>query len=64
MAEKRITLELAIDELRIVNSCLNEVCNGIDIEDFEFDTRLGVSREEVSTLLQKIHELLRQSSSE
>lgn len=31
------------DELLIVNAALNEVCNGIEV--FEFETRIGANRE-------------------
>ena len=39
-------------ELLILNAALNEICNGIDLE--EFETRMGSDREEVSILLGKI----------
>lgn len=43
-------------ELLIVNAALNEVCNGID--DFEFETRIGVNRERVASLLSEVGTLL------
>ncbi len=57
MTEARETrvLELTEDELLIINGCLNEVCNGLDIEDWEFPTRIGLGREEARELLKKIH---------
>jgi len=39
-------------ELLIISNALNEVCNGIDIP--EFSTRMGVSLEEVQSLLKSI----------
>jgi len=36
-------------ELSILCGCLNEVCNGIHI--FEFETRLGATVEDVSSML-------------
>lgn len=44
------------DELLIVNAALNEVCNGIDL--FEFETRIGATREQVMGLLEQIGTLL------
>jgi hypothetical protein len=40
-----MTVELAKDELEIINNALNEVCNGIHLEG-EFETRMGCSLEE------------------
>ena len=42
---------LSKDELRLLNNALNEVCNGVDIEEAEFVTRLGVERSEARRLL-------------
>ena len=45
------TFELHLREaqLLIIRNALNEVCNGIDL--FEFETRMGASRAEVTALL-------------
>ena len=59
MADPRFILELTVDELRIVNNALNEVCNGVDFSDAEFATRLGASREEARALLQRVNQLLK-----
>jgi hypothetical protein len=40
------------DELLIINSALNEVCNGIDL--FEFEARMGAEREKVVKLLGEV----------
>lgn len=53
-----IDLQLSKRELVMLNNSLNEVCNGIDI--FEFDTRIGASLEEVNKLLQALGRLLDQ----
>jgi hypothetical protein len=42
------------DELVILNNALNEVCNGLSIDDDEFQTRIGYSRAQAQTLLKKI----------
>jgi hypothetical protein len=42
------------DELIAINNALNEVCNGIQIEDFEFQTRLGSDRSVLRDLLDEV----------
>ena len=41
-------------ELVLLNNALNEVCNGIAIDDAEFQTRLGVDRKTARKLLAKL----------
>jgi hypothetical protein len=50
-------VEFTTDELQIINNALNEVCNGIHLED-EFDTRMGCSVEDARNLLERIHALV------
>ena len=45
-------IELSEEELGTIGNCLNEVCNGIEV--FEFQTRIGVTREAVQELLRMI----------
>jgi hypothetical protein len=45
-------------ELSLLNNALNEILNGIDIE--EFETRLGASRRESRALLEEIGSILAQ----
>ena len=45
-------------ELLVLNAALNEICNGIDVQ--EFDTRIGSSKESVANLLGKISRVLDQ----
>ncbi|MBU9808853.1 hypothetical protein J1785_03680 [Rahnella sp. SL6] len=49
-------LRLTEDELLILNSALNEICNGISVS--EFDTRIGATRDDVTLLLEKIGQTL------
>ncbi|HBK4844300.1 hypothetical protein L3070_18450 [Enterobacter cloacae complex sp. ECL405] len=49
IAGKQAQLTLGENELLILNSALNEICNGISVP--EFETRIGASKEEVCTLL-------------
>ncbi|MBX8487843.1 MULTISPECIES: hypothetical protein [Pseudomonas syringae group] len=50
------SVSLSREELLVLNSALNEICNGIEI--FEFETRVGADHEFVVSLLQKIGFLL------
>lgn len=51
-------IELSHDELLVLNAALNEVCNGIDM--FEFETRIGAPRANVERLLAEIQAALDQ----
>jgi len=48
-------------ELLMLNAALNEICNGIDVQ--EFDTRIGSSKDSVAHLLEKIGGVLDQIES-
>jgi len=52
----RLRVDLSRDELLIVNAALNEVLNGIAV--FEFETRIGATRDRVKALLKDVGELL------
>ncbi len=45
-------------DLYIIKNCLNEVANGVHIDDWEFETRLGVDRSDVRELLGRVQPLL------
>jgi hypothetical protein len=48
-------MQLTNEELRIAQQALNEVVNGPEaIEDWEFATRMGATRIEAKTLMEKI----------
>ena len=49
-------IEVSLDELLILNSALNEVCNGLD--QFDFETRVGAPHSEVTILLQKVNSII------
>jgi len=49
-------LRLTEDELLILNSALNEICNGISVS--EFETRIGATRDDATLLLEKIGQTL------
>ena len=53
-------MDLNPAELRLVNNALNEVLNGPEaIPEWEFDTRMGSSRDEAEVLLRRIREAVR-----
>lgn len=51
-------IELSREELLVLNAALNEVCNGIDV--LEFETRIGASRAKVERVMAEIQEVLDQ----
>jgi hypothetical protein len=53
-AKREHLLRVSEDELAAINNALNEVCNGVDIDDREFQTRLGVTRHQLQRLLTQI----------
>lgn len=53
---KSADVRIAIDDLLTIHQSLNEVCHGIDV--FEFQTRVGVSKEEVLLLMKSIREII------
>lgn len=50
------TLEVTKTELEILNNALNEVCHGLDIQ--EFATRMGAEKGEVLKVLHRVAEAL------
>lgn len=54
LQQKTATIEFSRDELLAMNNALNEVCNALDVR--EFDTRMGCSREFAKALLKAIGE--------
>ena len=55
-SSQSITLEFSKEEIVLVCNALNEVCNGIHIEEEEFETRLGGPRERLLSILADIKE--------
>jgi hypothetical protein len=52
------TLRLDRSELILVNNALNEISNGVNIADPEFETRMGATREQVRFVLDQIRRTL------
>jgi hypothetical protein len=51
----RVTIEVTADDLLAINNALNEVCHGPAApDDWEFQTRMGVSRSEAKVTLDLI----------
>lgn len=51
---QRLLLSVTADELVCICNALNEVCHGVQIEDPEFETRLGVNRSFLADLLAEL----------
>lgn len=56
--EHSANIRLSTHELILISNALNEVCNGVAIEEFEFHTRLGTNRGEALQLLDRLLEAL------
>lgn len=54
--DNEFSLSVSTDELLVLHNCLNEICNGIEV--FEFQTRVGADREYVNNLKSIIANLL------
>jgi hypothetical protein len=50
--------EFTREELVIINNALNEICNGLSIDDDEFETRMGYSRSRARKVLAKVAKAL------
>ena len=55
-----VAVTLTTDEILMLNQALNEVANGVQISDAEFETRIGFTRTEVRELLAKVGALAKQ----
>lgn len=54
-----VSVRFSPDEIRILSSSLNEILHGPHaIEAWEFQTRVGVTRDEASSLLRSVQDLL------
>lgn len=46
------------DELVVINNALNEICNGLPMDDGEFQTRIGATRSNARVVLKKVAKAL------
>jgi hypothetical protein len=58
--EESANFQLSINELKVFRNALMEVCD--HILDYEFKTRLQVSREEVKSLILEIEQVIEKMS--
>ncbi len=49
-----ITISLGPDDALAVNNALNEICNGVHLDEWDFQTRMGVDREHARKVLHAI----------
>lgn len=61
VTKKNAEINITESELLILNSALNEICNGMDVA--EFETRIGSEKNEVAVMLSKIGSILDQMAS-
>ena len=52
-----VAVTLTHDEILMLNQALNEVANGVQISDDEFETRIGFTRRQVRELLARVNAL-------
>jgi hypothetical protein len=50
------------DELVVINNALNEVCNGLAIDEDEFQTRIGYPRAKARDVLKKVSKALERNA--
>ena len=55
---EKIVLEVSRADLTLINNALNEVSNGLHMNEDEFHTRLGRTVADARSLLQRINALL------
>lgn len=53
-SSERALVSLSRDELLAMNNALNEICNGLHIDDRDFETRVGINRSAVAELLAEV----------
>jgi hypothetical protein len=56
----KIILELSADELGVLSNALNEVCNGIEV--WEFDTRMGIKIENARIILEALTSIYKKAN--
>lgn len=56
----KIILELSRDELGVLSNALNEVCNGIEV--WEFEKRVGVKMEDARFILESLTSIYKKAN--
>ena len=49
--------DLSHQDLVVIKQALNEICNGIHLDEWDFQTRMGVSRDVARGVLEKVRHL-------
>ena len=60
ICKDKIVLELSQDELGVLSNALNEVCNGIEV--WEFDTRMGINIENARIILESLTSIYKKAN--
>jgi len=58
LKKSEVCLGFSVDELITLSNITNELCNGLDISDEEFETRVGVSHKTTLSLLGELLEVI------
>ena len=61
ISQEKITIEISKDELGVLSNALNEVCNGIEV--WEFDTRMGIKIEGARSILDSLTSIYKKADS-
>ena len=56
----KIILEISKDELGVLSNALNEVCNGIEV--WEFDTRMGIKIDNARVMLESLTSIYKKAN--
>ncbi|MGS2644352.1 hypothetical protein [Streptosporangium sp. LJ11] len=60
ITEDEVVVILSRDDVSLINNALNEVCNGIHLDDADLHTRMGFRRDEIQAILKTINHAGRQ----
>lgn len=58
LKKDKIIIELSLDELGVLSNSLNEVCDGIEV--WEFDTRIGTDIKTARVILKNLSSIYRE----
>ena len=56
----KLTIELTVDDAIIINNGLNEIAHGVYLDEQDFATRTGKTRQEVGAFLDEFNNLAKE----
>ncbi|MER6949986.1 hypothetical protein ABT294_38820 [Nonomuraea sp. NPDC000554] len=60
ITEDEVVVILSRDDVSLINNALNEVCNGIHLDDDDLRIRMGFRRDEIQAALTTINQVGRE----